>query len=236
MLLSEIVYNIKNLMAGGIESDDENLSSSQVAFMVGYYRARLLRQDRLKGRMNRELYIQNLGKVPLITADKNECCDIDACILRTELQIPKPLETYDSINLTFIGTVDGRPFSKTTHNAAYWSGAAKYTGKAPKWYYQNGYIYIINPPTQMLSHVNIQGVFEDPTVAMSFRTCDCDNGETCIDEDSFDFEYPMPMHYVDLIVKMVAETEMRILTALPTDISNDSLDQVAVLNAQASKR
>ena len=54
MLLSEIVYNIKNLIAGGLESDDENLSNAQVGFMVGYYRAKLFRQDRLKGRVSRE--------------------------------------------------------------------------------------------------------------------------------------------------------------------------------------
>jgi len=213
-------------MAGGIESDDENLSNAQVAFMVGYYRAKLLRQDRLKGRMNRELDIDNLGRVPLIEADNNECCETDACILRTEFKVPKPLETYDSLNITFVGSLTGQPYDKENHNSVFWTKAAKYTGKSPRWYYQNGYIYIVNPPTTMLSYVNIQGIFEDPMVAEQFRTCDCPNGDECIDEDSLDFEYAMPLHYVDLIVKMVAETELRILTAMPTDISNDGLDQV----------
>ena len=99
MLLSEIIYNIKNLMAGGIESDDEDLSNAQLAFIIGYYRAKLLKQDQEKGRFDKALYVQNLGKVPVQEADKNECCDIDACILRTATQIPKPLETFDSINL-----------------------------------------------------------------------------------------------------------------------------------------
>lgn len=225
MLLSEIVYNIKNLIAGGIESDDENLSNAQVAFMINYYRAKLFRQDRLKGRMGKELYVQNLGKVPLIQADKNECCEIDACILRTEKQIPKPLETYDGLNLSFIGTLGGRPYEKKTHNSIIWSKSAKYTGSNTKWYYQNGYIYIVNPSDPMLDNVNIQGTFENPSKATEFRTCDCPNGDDCI-EDNLDYEYPLPAHHIDLIVKLVAETELRLLTALPTDITNDSMDQV----------
>ncbi len=222
-------------MAGGIESDDENLANSQVAFMVGYYRARLFRQDRLKGRMNRELFIQNLGRVPLVQADKNECCDIDACVLRTANKLPRPLETFDSLNITFVGNIGGRPYDKENHNSIYWTGAAKYSGKEPRWYYENGYIYIVNPPSLLLDEINIRGIFEEPMVAEKFRTCDCSNETPCLDEDSLDFEYSMPLHYVDLIVKMVAETEMKILVALPTDISNDSLDQVAQIANAGSK-
>lgn len=229
MLLSELVYNVKNLIAGGIESDDENLANSQVAFIIGYYRARLLRQDKLKGRMNHELTVQNLGRVPLVKADKNECCDIEDCILRTALPIPRPLETYDSLNITFVGNNSGKPYTKENHNSMYWATSQKYTGKDPRWYYQNGYIYIVNPPSLMLNEINIQGIFEDPMVAELYRTCDCNNPDPCIDEDNLDFKYPMPLHYTDLIVKMIAESELQILVSLPTDISNDSLDQVARL-------
>ena len=236
MLLSEIVYNIKNLIAGGIESDDENLANSQVAFMIGYYRAKLFRQDQQKGKLNRQLFIQNLGKVPLVEADKNECCDVDACIIRTATKVPKPLEANSSLNITFVGEYGGRAWDKQNHNSTYWAQHRKYTGNEPMWYYQNGYIYIVNPPTKMISYMNVQGVFEEPMVAEKFRTCDCpDNEASCLDEDSLDFEYNMPLHYVDLIVKLVAETELRILTTLPTDVSNDGLDQVATLTNAANQ-
>jgi hypothetical protein len=227
MLLSEIVYNIKNLLAGGIESDDENLSNAQVAFMIGYYRAKLFKQDRQKGRSSREQWVQNLGQVQVQMADKNECCDIDACIIRTVNKVPRPIETDFALNLTFVGNLNGKPYIKDTHNGVYWSHANKYTGAETRWYYQNGYVYIVNPPTLMLEHINIQGIFEEPLVAESFRTCDCPNTDDCVDLDSLNFEYKMPLHYVDLIVKMVAETELRILASMPTDVSNDSLDQVS---------
>ena len=81
----------------------------------------------------------------------------------------------------------------------------------------------------MIDFMNVQGIFEDPMLAEQFRTCDCPNDTDCLDTDELNFDYKMPLHYVDLIVKMVAETELRILTALPTDVTNDSLDQVAQL-------
>lgn len=217
-------------MAGGIESDDENLSNSQLAYIISYYRAKLLKQDQDQGRMLNTLYVQNLGKVPLQMADKNECCDIDACILRTVDKMPSPLETYKGLNITFVGTYQGRPFTMKNHNATIFKKGAKWTAKEPTWYYQNGYIYLVDPPTKMISHVNIQGIFEDPLVAEEFRTCDCLNEEDCF--KGFDLEYPMPMHKVDIIVKLIAETELRILTSIPADTSNDSQGQVEGLRKQ----
>lgn len=235
MLLSEIIYNIKNLISGGIQSDDFNLSNEQLSFIVGYYRAKLVKQDQDKGRFNKSLYVQNLGAVPLTTADKNECCEGE-CILRTVLKIPSPLETYKGLNITFVGTLNGMPFDKQEHNSIIWNKAAKYTGKESKWYYQNGYIYLVNPPTMLLDTINIQGIFEDPTLAEKFRVCDCpDTNQDCSSVfPTMDYEYPLPLHHVDTIVKLVAETELRILTSLPNDLSNDSLDQVtSVLNGRS---
>jgi hypothetical protein len=236
MLLSEIVYNIKNLRAGGIGSDDENVSDRQIAFWVQYYRAKLLKQDQDKGRFEIQSYVQNLGVVPLTTADKNECCEGE-CILRTELKIPKPLETYKGLNITFVGTANGKPFDKQTHNSVLWNKSAKYTGKEPKWYFQNGYIYLLNPPTKMMSEINIQGIFEDPLEAQQFRTCDCPgNDEDCSGKfPSLDFEFSLPAHHVDTIVKLVAETELRILSSFPSDTSNDSADQVSNIGGNGKR-
>lgn len=232
MLLSEIIYNIGNLVAGGTRSDDENLSDRQLAFIINYYRAKLIKQDQDRERLLNTLYIQNLGTIPLVQADKNECCDIDACILRTSTQIPKPLETYSKLNLTFVGTNNGRQFNRYYHNALQWKHAAKYTGKEPAWYYQNGYIYIVDPPTQMLSEINIQGIFEDPIGASAFVSCGCIDPTVCTEAfQYYDFEYPLPQHHVDTIIKMFADTELKVFYTLPADIANDRLNQAEQLHA-----
>ena len=234
MLLSEVIYNIKNLIAGGIQSDDAELSDQQVAFMVNYYRARLFKQDQEKGRLNKDLYTQNLGKVPLVQADRNECCTINSCILRTEQQIPTPIESYNGVNLTFVGLVNGRPFNYTGVNTLPWKRAAKYVGKQPGYYYQNGYIYLIDPPTLDIDYINIQGVFEKPEEAVRFRTCDCPgNNENCFED--FDFEYNIPMHYIDTIVKLCVETELRVFKAIPSDTSNNSIGQLTDMLTKLAK-
>lgn len=232
MLASEIIYNIKNLIAGGVQSDDTNLSNRQLMFIIDYYRAKLLKQDQQKGRFTQSLYIQNLGCVPLELSDKNDNCAIDDCILQTKNKLPTPLETTHGVNITFVGTSNGTPFQMKPHNAMFWKRAAKWTGKETSWYYQAGRIKLVDPPTMMFSDMNVQGIFERPLEAVEFRSCDCpDNGLECF--SGFDFEYPIPLHHVDIIVKLVAETELRILSSIPVDNANNSVNQLAeLLNAR----
>tara|TARA_R100001463_G_scaffold89366_2_gene144121 strand:- start:1128 stop:1829 length:702 start_codon:yes stop_codon:yes gene_type:complete len=227
MLASEIIYNIKNLIAGGIQSDDESISNRQLMFIIDYYRARLLKQDQEKGRFVQSMYVQNLGCVDVSQKDKNEKCETEDCILRTTLQIPKPLESHTGINLTFVGNSNGTPFQHKSHNAMYWKGAAKWTGKEPAWYFQGGYVYLVDPPTKMLSDINVQGIFENPQKANEFKTCSCPNNEPC--NTGYDFEYPLPLHHVDTIVKLVAQTELSVLSAIPVDNANNSINQLAEL-------
>jgi len=225
MLLSEIIYNAKNLLAGGIESDDENLSNSQLAFIVDYYRAKLYKQREDRGNFNKQLFVQNLGNIELIKADKNECCEINQCILRTKFKVPKPMNEK---SITFVGLVNGKPFQMSYHNTVIWELKDKWTSKEPKWYWQNGYIYLVNPPTLGIKIINIQGIFEKPMLVNKFNTCKCED-ENCSNAfDTFDFEYPMPMHQVDIVLKMIAEVEFRILLSMPSDTTNDGLDQASL--------
>lgn len=229
MLLSEIVYNIKNLLSGGIGSDDEVISDSQLVFIINYYRAKLLKQDLDKGKNSLDSYVQNLGKVDLIKADVNECCDIDACTLRTKDRLPKTVDSSQGSKFTFVGLLNHKPFQKYEFGAIYWSNANKWTGFDTKWYMQNNHIYIVNPSSPLLKYINIQGVFEKPEEAVKYRTCDCEsNEEECV--DTLDIEYPIPAHHIDTIVKLIASTELTILTSIPTDTTNDSINQLDALS------
>ncbi len=226
MTHAEIIYTVKNLIEGGVSSDDDRLTKRQIAFIVSYYRAKLIKQDQDKGRLNIASYTQNIGSVELIQADKNGCCSGGECILRSKYQLPKPLETNRALNITFVGLVDGTPFTKTYHNAAYWSSAAKFTGKIPRWYWLDGYIYVISPPTLMLKTINIQGVFEDPVEAAKFDSCVCNNGGDCEGiTRNFNYDYPMPLHHVDTLIKLIAQTELQILRSVLPDTLNNSRDE-----------
>jgi len=218
MLQSEIIYNIKNLRAGGLQSTGEDLSDAQLAFIIDYYRAKLIKQDVDRGRTSRSQDIQNLGKVTLQKSD-DDCCDISECTLRTVLPIPSFFEFNSTALISFVGTIDGQAFQLSKANRINWDKFAKFTGNLPKWFTNNNYIYIVNPPSSLLKYINIRGIFESPKKANEFTTCDCDNSAVC--NRDFDFQYPLSLDRVDLIVKLIAETEFRILQTIVQDDLND---------------
>jgi hypothetical protein len=223
MLQSEIIYNTKNLLSGGVQSDDLNISNNQLAFIIDYYRAKLFKQREDRGTFDKQMYLQNLGHVELVLADKNECCEISDCILRTKFKVPKPI---GESSISFVGLTNGKSFQKTNHNAIIYSMSDKYTGKKPKWYYENGYIYLVNPPTTNIETINIKGIFEKPALVNKFNNCKCEDDNCSNAFDSYDFEYPLPMHYVDSILKLISETELKLIVSLPRDLNNDSIDNV----------
>lgn len=222
--LNEILFHVKNLKAGGVQNREIELSDRNYIFMINYYRALLLRREIELGRKAKGNWIQNLGQVSFIKADINECCDIEDCIVRTELQVPSPIEIYESDLITYVGTTDGKlPFQRTTPNRALWDSYATYTKNLPKWYIQNNHIYIKNPPTSVFEVGNIQGIFEDPFRAEEFRTCDCAGGN-CQDTLNYNFDYPLPVHLLDSLYKMMIDVEMKFSMMFPTDTQNDSKD------------
>ena len=224
MLASELIYNVKNLRAGGIQSDDENLSDRQLAFIINYYRAKLIRQEvQRNGSVGRE-DLQDLGKISLIQADPHECpCNEGDCLLRTELPVPKSIrQSGKNHGFSFVGMYGGMSWQESTWQAAPWTTFDKYTGDKTKWFIKGRYMYILNPADTMLSYMNIQGIFEDPKEANEYRDCGCDETPECI--EGFDYEYPISAHLVDTLMQMIMGNEIRWSTLIPEDTSNDSLD------------
>lgn len=222
--LNELIYNIKNLLAGGRASDDMLVSNEQIAFWINYYRVKVIKQDREKNPQLKQIYIQNLGKVEMIQTDRNECCDTTQCVLRTKVKIPTLLETNGTRNITFVGTVLGKPFQETFATNVPYVTYDKYTGKDPKWFYENGYIYLVNPISSILKYINIRGVFEDPLLAEDFVTCGCANVGTEGCRLDYDFEYPLPQFQIDIVVKMIAQTELALISGTYNDTTNDGQD------------
>jgi hypothetical protein len=211
--LSEIIYNVKNLRAKGRQSDDTEISDRQYAFIINYYRALLLKREFARTKDVGNAY-QTLGDVKLIKADKNECCDINDCIYRTEKQLPEALIT------SYVGLTNlNKPFQKTTAERVIWDLQSPLTKHLPKWYETNNYIYIVNPPTDSLEIITVRGIFEDPVAANDFKTCGC-IGDDCF--QGYDFDYPMSVTFLDSIYKMMADAEFKINGMFPKDTTNDT--------------
>lgn len=211
-------------MARGVQSDDNQLSDRQVAFIINYYRAKLVKEQVEKSK-SMTTYEQNLGRVELIRADVDECCD-EGCVLRTKLKIPDVLTVKTGELLTYVGLVGGsQAFQRTRFQAVTWDKYRRYTSNMTRWYISNDYIYIINNPTHSLKYINVRGVFSDPQEAIKFRTCDCEgNEEQCY--DGFDFPYPLEDYLIDVLYKLMAQTELSIYASGLVDTANDTMDLI----------
>ncbi len=224
---AEVIYTVKNIpRMGNGDSRSNSYTDRQLAFIINYYRALLIKQYKDKGRSISGNYVQTLGKVEVQKASKHECCDIDTdigdCIYRIVNPLPRAVDTNTWNLITYVGTVDGlNSWQRTTFNKVQFDKYAKYTGKRIKWYELNNYIYIVANGIKNLKYINIQGVFEDPLAANDYRDCGCD-GEDCF--KGYEFDYPMNSSDIPTIIKMIGATEYSMSNLLPRDDKNDSRD------------
>ncbi len=215
---NEIAYNILNLMRGGEVSSDEPLQKEQVIFMVDYCRGLLIKRelDKKKG-IDKQL-VQDLGCVEVSQVDRAECCEVetDCVVYRTAEKLPA-LTNSDTEMITYVGGINKRTpynfFSKSYAIRAKW---AKYASKSVNVYYTNGYLYIENYPGD-LKHINVQGIFENPSDVQAFIDCnknnDCDLG--------YDAPYPAPNWMISMITEIIIRRELTFMAGKLVDNTNN---------------
>ena len=221
MTAAEIIYRILTQIKSGNLSDDFSLSDDLIFNQICSVRSRLIRQERSAGKWTSSLYVQDLGSIELQLANKHDLCAVDTrdCpVLRSVLELPKAVDTATNDMYTFVGTLDGISFERTTSGASRYMQHSKFTGKKPKYYFIGNYLYVVNPSTNLLKYINVQGVFENTLEAESFKKC---GGANCF--NSYDFEMPISSTIVDTLVQLVI-TEIRGSRILPSDNTNDSKD------------
>lgn len=221
MTAAEIIYRIKDITRGGLVAQEDPISNRLILHLVNTYRAKIIRQEIAKGNFLSGYYVQSLGLVELITTDKNFECTIENCVLRTKVEIPKPIDTNQVDLLTFVGSLDSKRYSRTTYGSSDYMDYGKYTGNKPRFYELDKYIFIINPPTKTLKYITIQGVFEDPSAAASLIKC----GNTIDCYNDIDYEYPISATVIDQVISLVYN-ELKAGQIKPMDTLNDSRDQI----------
>jgi hypothetical protein len=215
MTEKEIVYNILNTHSGGRLSDDFIPSYNQVAFMVKYVRAMLIRRDANEIWDINPDYYQDLGCIKLIKVDKAECCeiDLDCDILRTEIKLPKPIRLKTKVAI-IVNAVDKQTtLDVILPQRSLYIKYSKYTAAIPRVYYLNGYIYV--PNTLELTYLNVRAIIENPEEANSFL---CD-GEACYTADS---NYPLPADMVQPLTELILSKEMNYMLKTAPDENNNS--------------
>jgi hypothetical protein len=224
---NELIYLLKDIpRQGDGESRSNNYTDRELAFIINYYRAKIIAQQLSKNKEVDSAYLQTLGKIELVKSSKNECClpdcDINDIIVRTSERLPSFISSKGNSVIPYIGTIDGSyKFTKTSFNKTEFDKYSIFTSKRTKYYEIENYIYITNPPTSSFKYLLVQGVFEAPEAANEFHTCGCTTA-TC--EEGYNFNYPIKVSDIDTLLKMVIESEYRFANILPKDTLNDSRD------------
>lgn len=221
---NKLVYDLVNILRGGIQSDDEIVSLRQVGFWVDNTRATLIRQDLEKKRSVSDNITQTLGCVAVQLVDASACpCNIQAgcTVMRTVERIPSTIELYNRNLITRVGpsVIGQRAYTIISYQRASTFGNGKYNKKEVGVFLHDGYLYFINLEADT-SYVSIEGVFEDPSEVSSFFSCD---GEPCYTDDS---RYPISANMVELLKEKILATNIRFISQGLPDSNGNSDSKV----------
>lgn len=227
---NQLIYDIWEIMSGGRIADDSKFDPRQISFWLNNQRALLVRNDLNKGRNIDPDLIQDLGCVEMEVVDRAECCDIgiDCAIIRTKLRIPNPLVLNHLPLFTRIGRIDkvSESYNVIPYAQIPFVGNGRFNKKMKFAFYRDGRIYIKltsnNLFTKAIKHINIQGVFEDPSDIGRFTTC---SGIPCFSEDD---KYPISAWMVDYIKEGVMRNAGLTNITAPDKENNASSDEVMI--------
>lgn len=216
--LNEIAYNIKNLISGGVGSDDSDISTRQIKFMVHYHRANLLMQYTDSGKKT-----------------SNSCFQIDT--------IPA---SFSGANIKdYVGFNDNRAIRSIAYkddnsvDATY--SVLPIVQHHDRMFVNNSrFVFASNSRIATLADrklyvwegdsvvsdgvLEINGVFSDPTSVSSY-----------VDDDTT--QYPMPEELITVLVKQILEQEFSVIMSVPSNGPNNQSDEkVALPKRQVSAK
>jgi|GEM_PF-900971 len=217
--LNHLVYDIKNIAYGGTQSDDTPVSDRQVAYWVNQVRSILVEQGMSSTKAIPDAFVQHLECIELECIDAAECCGVSISsnerLLKSTQRLPITIQRGGKNTIISVSSVDKLvSFSETSFYRQRVNKYNKYTGSKPRWFLKDNYLYIVSG--FVLDTVSIAGVFDDPTEALEFSTCE---GAPCFTWDS---EYPITNKIAKVLTDIVLQDKLGIVLKAPRDDSNDS--------------
>ena len=209
--LNSIIQDILLIYRDNEISESENISRIQVEQWIHQYRAYLIKQDLDKGREVNPSYVQTIG--PLHVSKVSKCTNEYDYISDEEL--PKFIDLHFGSGLLAVKDLNGNLIQVGTETKAKYQTSRKYTCSDYIAYIKNNHLYLSGP--EHLEYVVIESILEDPTEA----------GD-CFDRD--DAPYPVPANMIPIIKQMIFERELNIMSQMPTDNTNNSVNDVKVNN------
>lgn len=204
--LNEIAYNIKNIVEGGVGSDDSNLSNRQIKHMIHVKRAELLLKYTDNGRKTSEAAYQidvlapaanGSDLKPLVGFNNNRAIRSiayrDSSSIEASMELLPIIQDHDRM---FIQQ------SKFMRNVV-----KKYASLA------DNKIYVFEGDSLVSGgRLEIKGIFSDPTTVSSY-----------VDDDTTD--YPIPNELLSVLTQEIISKEIVLLYNLSANTPNNQTDE-----------
>lgn len=206
--LNQIVYSIAERMPG-VTTPNEVLLE-MLKYTVVHYRSLFLRRDYADNLRYPKAAMQEVDvNTVLVDASENPILRMGYKLLRTVNPIPQPVRFKNWQEFVYVGGVDRiTPYTMILPEEAPYRLTNKHTSRTPCFYYNRGYVYVLNVLPQQ---IHIQGVFADPR-----QLAGCSNS---YDDDS---EFAIPLDLLEGIITGILAGEYRTLTP-PPSASNEVL-------------
>lgn len=226
--LREIIYEVTNIVYGGMSSDDKRLGWRIIEKWAEEYRSLLISQAMSKRQDISTIWIQTpvvemelidtTLPTTIIAQETSDCV-----ILRSKTTIPRTIEYYGDNNVLSVQTIDGKKsFSKINFFRSKYSKFSKYTGFMPKWYVLNDYLYIQN--NVFIEKVLVPGLYESPREVGYFMDV---KGSPVWTEDS---PYPASKKMIEQIVELIVKERTLLLKQMVVQTTNEGRDTTVKTN------
>lgn len=207
MTLNQLIDNILLIARNSNVAESEHLSRIQIEKWIIAYRAMLLKQDIDKGYDIDSMYTTTIGPIHL-----NRIESIPGRFTYvSDTELPKLVSSHNNNGLCNVKDLFGNLIQVGNQTKAKYQKYRKATCNDYIAWLSNNRIYI-QGDSNKLEYIQVEVVLEDPT-----------EEQECFDPDS---EFPIPSAKIPTITQLIMNNELKVLTAMPSDTTNDSRDDL----------
>lgn len=207
MTLNQLIDNILLIARNSNVAESEHLSRIQIEKWIIAYRAMLLKQDIDKGYDIDSMYTTTIGPIHL-----NRIESIPGRFTYvSDTELPKLVSSHNNNGLCNVKDLFGNLIQAGDQTKAKYQKYRKATCNDYIAWLSNNRIYI-QGDSNKLEYIQVEVVLEDPT-----------EEQECFDPDS---EFPIPSAKIPTITQLIMNNELKVLTAMPSDTTNDSRDDL----------
>lgn len=216
--LNEIAYNIKNLISGGVGSDDSDISTRQIKFMVHYHRANLLMQYTDSGKKTSNSCFQ-IDTIPASSSGANIKDYVGFNDNRAIRSIAYKDDNSVDATYSVLPIVQHHDRMFVNNSRFVFASNSRIATLADR------KLYVWEGDSVVSDGIlEVNGVFSDPTSVSSY-----------VDDDAT--QYPMPEELITVLVKQVLEQEFSVIMSVPSNGPNNQSDEkVALPKKQVSAK